>query len=57
MIIELSNTSSREIAASLLHAHRMAGSASGMVLTLLIVTTDDHFDDDIDFIRVIGKKS
>ena len=54
MIIELSNTSSREIASSLLHAHRMAGSASGMVLTLLIVTTDDHFDDVIEAAKASG---
>ena len=44
MIIELTATSSRDVAAALLNAKRTAG-ASGLVLTLLIVTTDEHFDD------------
>lgn len=44
MIIELTDTSSRDVAAALINAKRTAG-ASGMVLTLLIVTEDDHFDE------------
>lgn len=44
MIIELTATSSRDVAAALLNAKRTAG-ASGLVLTLLIVTTDEHFDE------------
>ena len=48
MIIELSDTSSRDIASALIRARRMVGAASGMVLTLLIVTNDDRFDDVID---------
>ncbi|MHA6525397.1 glucose-6-phosphate dehydrogenase assembly protein OpcA [Tessaracoccus sp. G1721] len=44
MIIELTATSSRDVAAALLNAKRTAG-ASGLVLTLLIVTTDERFDD------------
>lgn len=45
MIIDLTNTSSRDIAAALIEARRTVGSASGLVLTLLIVTNDDHFDE------------
>ncbi|MFT3889535.1 MAG: glucose-6-phosphate dehydrogenase assembly protein OpcA [Arachnia sp.] len=54
MIIELTNTSSRDIAAALIRARRMVGSASGMVLTLLIVTSDEHFDDVIDAAKASG---
>ena len=38
MILDLSDTSSREIASALIKARRTVGSASGLVLTLLIVT-------------------
>ena len=44
MIIELTDTSSRDVASALISAKRTAG-ASGLVLTLLIVTTDEHFDE------------
>lgn len=44
MIIELTDTSSRDVAAALINAKRTAG-ASGMVLTLIIVTPDEHFDE------------
>jgi glucose-6-phosphate dehydrogenase assembly protein OpcA len=54
MIIELSNTSSRDIASSLIRARRMVGSASGMVLTLLIVTNDDRFGEVIDAAKASG---
>lgn len=45
MIIELTDTSSREIANAILDARRDVGNPSGLVLTLLIVTTDFHFDE------------
>lgn len=45
MIIELRNTSAREISGALIEAHRGVGSATGLVLTLLIVTNDDRFDE------------
>lgn len=45
MIVDLTDTSSRDVAAALIRARRTVGSASGLVLTLLIVTTDDHFDE------------
>ncbi|AQP44124.1 glucose-6-phosphate dehydrogenase assembly protein OpcA [Tessaracoccus flavus] len=45
MILDLSDTSSREIASALIKARRTVGSASGLVLTLLIVTNDFHFDE------------
>lgn len=41
----LADTSAREVAAALIDARRSVGSASGLVLTLLIVTSDEHFDD------------
>ncbi|HMR50250.1 MAG TPA: glucose-6-phosphate dehydrogenase assembly protein OpcA [Arachnia sp.] len=41
MIIELNQTTSREISAALVRAKRGAG-AAGQVLTLVIVTDDDH---------------
>lgn len=44
MIIELNNTTSRAISAALVRARRGAGSATGQVLTLIIVTDDDHAD-------------
>lgn len=48
MIIELTDTSSRDIENQLLRARRQVGSASGMVLTLLIVTDDPHFEEVLD---------
>ncbi|HJE52383.1 MAG TPA: glucose-6-phosphate dehydrogenase assembly protein OpcA [Tessaracoccus flavescens] len=44
MLIDLTDTSSRDIASELIKARRTVGSASGLVLTLLIVTNDFHFD-------------
>lgn len=45
MIIELKNTNTREVASELLRARRNVGSASGMVLTLLVVSDEEHRDD------------
>ncbi|MGV8844889.1 glucose-6-phosphate dehydrogenase assembly protein OpcA [Tessaracoccus sp.] len=45
MIIELKNTTTREVASELLRARRNVGSASGMVLTLLVVSDEEHRDD------------
>ena len=45
MIIELKNTNTREVASELLRARRNVGPASGMVLTLLVVSDEDHRDD------------
>lgn len=45
MIMELKNTTSRAISATLVDAHRGAGSASGLVLTLVIVTSESRFSD------------
>lgn len=44
MIIELKNTTTREVASELLRARRNVGPASGMVLTLLVVSDADHRD-------------
>lgn len=43
MIVELEDTTSREISSELTKARRGAG-ASGLVLTLVIVTTDHHYE-------------
>lgn len=45
MKIELRKTSAREISGALIEAHRGVGNASGLVLTLLIVTNDTRFDE------------
>lgn len=45
MIIELKNTTTREVASELLRARRNVGPASGMVLTLLVVSDENHRDD------------
>ncbi len=45
MIIELKNTTTREVASELLRARRNVGPASGMVLTLLVVSDEEHRDD------------
>lgn len=42
MIIELNQTTSRAISSALVRARRGAGSATGQVLTLIIVTDDEH---------------
>lgn len=44
MIIKLNDTTTREVASELLRARRHVGSASGMVLTLLVVSDEDHRD-------------
>ena len=44
MIIELKNTSTKEIADELLKARRQAGPASGMVFTLIVVADEQHRD-------------
>lgn len=46
MLIELEDTTARAISSALTKAHRGAG-ASGLVLTLIIATDDEHFDDAI----------
>lgn len=45
MIIELTDTSSRDIASELIRARRTVGTASGLVLTLVVVTEDEHFEE------------
>ena len=45
MIIELNDTSTKEISAELLRCRQDAGGTSGMVLTLVIVAEDRHRDD------------
>lgn len=45
MIIELSNTTTREVANALIQARREVGPASGMVFTLLVVSDDGHRDE------------
>jgi glucose-6-phosphate dehydrogenase assembly protein OpcA len=45
MIITLEDTSSAKISAELLRARRSAGSAQGMVLTLIVVCDESEFDD------------
>ena len=45
MIIHLKNTTTREVASELLRARRNVGAASGMVLTLLVVSDEDHRED------------
>ncbi|MGO1385665.1 MAG: glucose-6-phosphate dehydrogenase assembly protein OpcA [Arachnia sp.] len=52
MIIELKNTTTREVASELLRARRNVGSASGMVLTLLVVSDEEHRDDVLQAARV-----
>lgn len=45
MIIELNDTSTKEIAAELLRARQSVGVTSGMVLTLVVVAEERHRDD------------
>lgn len=45
MIIELNDTSTKEIASELLRCRQNAGGTSGMVLTLIVVAEDRHRDD------------
>lgn len=45
MIIELNDTSTKEISAELLRARQTVGGAGGLVLTLVVVAEDHHRDD------------
>ncbi len=45
MIIQLEKTSTREVAQALIKARRNVGSASGMVLTLMVVSDEEHRED------------
>lgn len=51
MIIELTDTSSREVASALLDARQRSGGSGGLVLTLLISTDDEHFNDALEAAR------
>ena len=51
MLIELKDTSSRDIAAALIDLRRHSGSASGLVLTLLIVSEGSHFEEALEAAR------
>lgn len=42
MIIQLDDTSTREVAQALIKARRNVGSASGMVMTLMVVSDEEH---------------
>jgi len=44
MIVDLKNTTARAISAALIDAHRGVGNASGLVLTLVIVTSESRFE-------------
>ncbi|MFV0429153.1 MAG: glucose-6-phosphate dehydrogenase assembly protein OpcA [Arachnia sp.] len=44
MLIRLDNTSTREVSAELVRAHQMVGQATGMVLTLIVVSDADRRD-------------
>lgn len=45
MIVELTHTSTREVSKALIDARRNVGSASGMVLTLVVISDEEHHDD------------
>ena len=45
MIIELSNTTTREVSNALIRARREVGPTSGMVFTLLVVSDHEHRDE------------
>lgn len=45
MIINLEETTAREVSSSLIRARREVGSASGMVLTLVVVSDEKHRED------------
>ena len=51
MIIELNNTTTQDITSALIRAHREVGPTSGMVLTLLAITDDDHRDEVLEAAR------
>ena len=51
MIVELNNTTTQDVAAALLRAHREVGPTSGMVLTLLVVSDDEHQDEVLEAAR------
>ena len=48
MIIELTNTNSSEVAARALAARRSTGAASGLVMTLIVVSTTRQYSDAFD---------
>ena len=51
MIIELNNTTTQDITSALIRAHREVGPTSGMVLTLLAITDDNHRDEVLEAAR------
>src|ERR1044071_8991771 len=57
MIISLSDTTSAKISSALLRARRNAGSPTmGMVLTLIIVTDEDHYEDALESATAAGRE-
>ncbi len=57
MVITLSDTTSAKISAALLSARRNAGSpASGMVLTLIVVSTEDEYGAALDAAMAAGRE-
>lgn len=57
MVITLSDTTSAKISSALLSARRSAGSpASGMVLTLIIVSTEDEYPAALDAAMAAGRE-
>lgn len=45
MIVDLKSTTARAIAAALIDAHRGVGNATGLVLTLVVVTSESRLDE------------
>lgn len=45
MIVQLTDTTARDIAAHLLKARRNLGPANGMVFTLIVIAEPDHYDE------------
>ncbi|NHB83923.1 hypothetical protein G7085_02500 [Tessaracoccus sp. HDW20] len=43
--MDLKNTTARAISAALIDAHRGVGNATGLVLTLVIVTSESRFEE------------
>ena len=57
MVITLSDTTSAKISAALLNARRNAGSpASGMVLTLIIVSSEEEYPDALEAAMAAGRE-
>ncbi|MFC7623042.1 glucose-6-phosphate dehydrogenase assembly protein OpcA [Microlunatus sp. GCM10028923] len=57
MIISLSDTTSAKISSALLRARRNAGAPTmGMVLTLIIVTDEDHYQDALESAVAAGRE-